>query len=123
MAIFRTLMKPIILFGPGTTRMAELDLKYYMMNSGARKNSDGTFQDGRGYYYVYNMEVYKRGKHRARKNYKIFIYRVSESWAERHDVKIIQKKRNFKVEKNNNHNNIIIAYEVRNQQLPCGVNR
>ena len=52
---------------------------------------------GPDYAYCFNMDVFKRGKHRKNKHYTLYVYKIDLRLLDILGMKIVQHNKNFKI--------------------------
>lgn len=99
--ILKTYIKPTVLEGYGTTRHALNHLGEYVGYARAFYTycREGSGYMNNDYVYAYNIEVYKRKKHRNSPRHKVFVYKISRDWFISSGMKINQGRRTFRIEK------------------------
>lgn len=99
-------IKPTVLTGIGTTRQA----MYKLMNSvmplltkvyGSYGNGYEILTGEHDYVYAYNLQVFKRGKHRSNKHFILYRYQFPKAMLKQLGLKIDQYTDHFKLVKVN----------------------
>ena len=95
-------IKPTILTGYGTTRHARERVRYTIRGCFCYASSFGSaYTDAIGAnptkVYGYNIEVFKRGKHRHNKHYVVYRYEFPVEMFKLLNVQIHQGPRTFKI--------------------------
>lgn len=93
---FTIRIKPTILTGSGTTKAAQ-ERVGSPINQCFCYSSFGNGWMNSEYVYGYNIEVYKRGKHRHNKHYIVYKYEFPKEIFELLNVEISQGPRTFKI--------------------------
>ena len=103
---FKLNIKPTVYSGHGTSNSA-IDKFYRVMPSATcftldkygnyygsvKRRNDGSPD----YAYCYNMEVFKRGKHRKNKHFTLYVYKIDLRLLDILDLKINQHHMNFQI--------------------------
>lgn len=89
-------IKPTILTGYGTTACAKERVRS-SVNQCFCYSSIGNGWMNSKYVYGYNIEVYKRGKHRHNKHYIVYKYEFPKEMFKLLNVEISQGPRTFKI--------------------------
>ena len=107
-------IKPTILKGHGTTYHARIAFREYLGNeyfiSSLTKNNNGQYYGYHAYVdrwcidpeyvYAYNIEVFKRGKHRGKyKHFDLYIYRIPVKLLKMLNLYVNQGDSTFKIQK------------------------
>lgn len=94
-------IKPTILTGYGTTRHARERVRLSIRGCFCYASFGNAYTDAIGgnpkYVYGYNIEVFKRGKHRKNKHYVVYRYSFPIEMFKLLNVEINQGVRTFKI--------------------------
>ena len=97
-------IKPTILTGYGTTRDAQIRFRDSFYGGFCSSSKFGSayvngirFSDKQTHVYAYNLEVFKRGKHRHNKHYVVYRYTFPIEMFDLLNIKIEQGSRTFKI--------------------------
>lgn len=104
--IFKVNIKPTVYTGQGISDAA-IDKFYRVMPSATcftiskygncympiKKGNSGDSD----YAYCFNMQVFKRGKHRKNKHFTLYVYKIDLKLLDILGLEIIQKRRNFQI--------------------------
>jgi len=95
-------IKPSIITGYGTTRNAKSRFResirgYFCISSQFGSAYVDSFSNDAKYVYGFNIEVFKRGKHRKNKHYTIYVYTFPVEMFNLLNVEITQGTRTFKI--------------------------
>lgn len=92
-----------------TIKAQDLNYAYYQIldklpasacfTYGSRNGSQfsGRYDDRNGMLYVYNVESFKRGKHRKNKHYDVYIYSIPMQLLDVIKMEVRQNSRNFTI--------------------------
>lgn len=89
-------IRPTVITGYGTTKAAKERVQD-SINGCFTYSSIGNAYMDRKYVYVYNIEVFKRGKHRKNKHYVIYRYTFPIEIFKLLNIEISQGSRTFKI--------------------------
>lgn len=94
---FILVIKPTILTGYGTTRNAKEHVTGILTFSSFGNAYTQQYRGDIKYVYGYNIEVYKRGKHRKNKHFVVYRYTFPIEMFKLLNVEIRQGSRTFKI--------------------------